>query len=374
MGAFESRGPDGAARSALAQSRALNQAHKHAEAITVLTRALGRDPANPELTRELVYSLQKKGDVDAALRMSNRAIALDPANEWGHRLRAYALQSVGRDKEALAAAREAVRLEPHNFDAHYSVLDCQLRLRNAAGARQSLSRLLELDPNNLLSHQAAGEVAMLQKRWPQAEAALRRALAIDPNDANTLALLGTVLAPRKHGDDGLELIKSAMRTDPRSSFVGGLLIDEADRRFRPLGVVCTLVAIAGVFGAIIVLGRHPSTTRIVLSVLIAVLGLIVGLMILPRFIGRGRLDASVESYYEAESKPVRRRMYWLLAYFLVTFACFSAPMLAVSFIVDNQSPGFKVFGFLAFVGYLYVAGRFWNARVEPWLRSTGRLG
>jgi Tfp pilus assembly protein PilF len=364
--------PDGAARSAIAQSHALNQARKHTEAITVLTRALGRDPANAELTRELTYSVQRKGDVDAALTMSNRAIALDPANEWAHRLRAYALQSVGRDKEALAAAREAVRLEPHNFDAHYSMLECQLRLRDAAGARRSLSRLLELDPNNLLSHQAAGQVAMMEKRWPEAEAALRRALAIDPNDADTLALLGTVLAPQKHGD-GLELIKSAMRTDPRSGFVGGLLIDEAERRLKPLAVVCTLVAMAGVVAAIIVLGRHPSMTRMVLAVLIPLVCLIVGLVILPRLLGRGRLDTAVDSYYEAESKPVTRRMYWFLAYFLVTFACFSAPMLWLSFIVDNQSLAFKVFGFLAFVGYLYVAGRLWRDCVEPWLRSRERL-
>lgn len=373
MSGLAAMSPDGTARSAIAQSRALNHVRKHAEAITVLTRALGRDPANPDLVRELAYSLQWTDDIDGALKMSNRAIALDPGNEWAHLLHSSALQSVGRDRDALHAAGEAARLAPHSYDAHHTLFECQLRLRDAAGAKRSLSRILELRPNDLHSHQAAGQVAMLEKRWPEADAAFRRALAIDPNDANTLALLGTVLAPRKQGEDGLELIKSAIRTDPRSHFVGGLLFEEAKRRLRPVEVVCTLVVMAGVFAAILVLGRSNSITRMGLAILIGVLGFISGLVILPRFLVRTRLDTSLEAHYDAESKAATKQMLWGAAFFLGSFAFFSAPMLALSFIVDNQSPGFKVFAVLAFVGYLYLVGRLWRDKVGPWLRSSGRL-
>lgn len=365
MSGLAAMSPDEAARSAIAQARALNHVRKHEEAITVLTRALGRDPANPLLTRELAYSLQWTDNHDAALKVSKRAIALDPANEWAHLLHSSALQSVGRDREALASARDAARLAPHSYDAHYRIFECQLSLGEVAGA-WSLARLLELGPNDLRSHRAAGEVAMLEERWPQAEAAFRRALAIDPGDPNTLALLGTVLGPRKQGD-GLELIKSAIRINPRSRFVGGLLTDEVERRLRPLAVMCTLVVMAGLLGALLVVDRNPG-----LAILIGLVSIGGGPFVIPWFLSRGRLSMSVEAYV-FESSLRRRGTLLFLGFFFAALACFSAPMLVLSLIVDNQSPGFRVLVMVTFIGFFYLIGRLWQAKVERWLSSRGLL-
>jgi Flp pilus assembly protein TadD len=169
------------------------QRGRHAEAVDLISRAIGLDPRPPEFHLNLGTALQSQGLFAAAEQCFAKAAELDPRLPEAHYNRALALRRMGRPERAEASARRAVALRPRYPQALCTlsaVLSAQRRYAEAIAAAQSA---LAVEPRHVLAHTALAEVCRRTGDAAGARAWCERALSIAPDDADARAMLGVLL-------------------------------------------------------------------------------------------------------------------------------------------------------------------------------------
>jgi Flp pilus assembly protein TadD len=205
------------------QARALLEVGRWAQALEVLSVAIGRTPDDAEALCLLARCHEQAGRSDLMLAAADRAVQADPAYEWGHRLRAYALLALKRLPPAEAAARTAVTLAPDAWQSHSTLAAVLLGrggTRRLVAARRSADTVLRLAPREPDAHMVDAAVRIDMADFGGARRACERALELDPQHQAALHNLAVVDLARDRVGAAARGFSDALALDPHDSLTG----------------------------------------------------------------------------------------------------------------------------------------------------------
>jgi len=163
---------------------------ENAEAVRLLSQAVGRDPqfaqAHASLARRHLFDYWFYWDRSAACleraRLSaERAVALAPEiPETRLALGCFYYMGHLDYERALAETRAALRLRPQDPDALFLEGSVSRRAGRIEEAARLYERVVAVDPGSATNWHNLGETYWLLRRFPEADRAFERALALNP--------------------------------------------------------------------------------------------------------------------------------------------------------------------------------------------------
>lgn len=169
----------------------LRHEQKFDQAADLLTRALGREPANPRLHEKLGDVYTKQLLYDEALVHYTSAIKLNPTNSYLYTLQGNSLLRLDRLAEAELSYRNALRLDPQQGPALVAlgnVYAKQQRFRDAANLYQQALRG-QINADVLYN---LGMVYQWDGKRKEAMNAFKTALIQDPNHRSSMVSLASM--------------------------------------------------------------------------------------------------------------------------------------------------------------------------------------
>ncbi len=130
---------------ALALGEILELSGDYAQALTVYTTLIGRDPDDAVAMNNAAWACYELGDnLEAALRHAEHAVALEPDNANFRDTLGCVLSWGGRPRDALEHLRRAVAIAPEHAGAHYHLGLAREQLSDEGGAVSALRRAVDL--------------------------------------------------------------------------------------------------------------------------------------------------------------------------------------------------------------------------------------
>jgi Flp pilus assembly protein TadD/TolB-like protein len=166
---------------------------RSAEAVTILKKAVDRDPSSATATLALASALQENKDAAGAERTLLRLVELRPTSWSGfNRLGTLYFQS-NRYEKAAEVLKHAITLNPDVARLHFNLGAAFLRLGRFDEARAALDESIRISPvppafSNL------GVAHYLLGRFPEAAASFQRAVDLAPKNYRWRVYLGDALA------------------------------------------------------------------------------------------------------------------------------------------------------------------------------------
>ena len=296
------------------QAEGLIAVGRHEQALEVLARAAALDPedARPHVLRAQALLALKRGD--EAHEAAAAATARAPESSHAHRLLAIADLARGNDHQGKQDALRAVALDPDEA-LNFVVLGQALQAtRDEAGALAAAHHAVELAPSSATGYALEGRLLLAHDDMPGAERALRRALALDPENDSILNNLALALQRQGRRDEAVAALEAAARIDPTSETVRGNVLRIGRRNVPFVRGLAILVAVIGLIvgvGAALsgeLVGIVPGALLLVLGIATYDASIRVAYHGLPRPSGE-----LVRDDYEARRyKPWRWDLSWLL--------------------------------------------------------------
>jgi tetratricopeptide (TPR) repeat protein len=176
-----------------AQTVALRQAKRTAEAETLARRILASEPDHRPALNLLGVLREQAGDHTQAADLFARVAELAPDDAEAHYNLAIVLTALERVDEAIGRYRRAIALKPDHAKA-YSNLGGALRIRGLLDeAEVACRRALTIDPDSASAHVNLGTVLTSRDRLDEAAQSFRRATEIRPDLAEAFLNLGLAL-------------------------------------------------------------------------------------------------------------------------------------------------------------------------------------
>ena len=241
-------------------------AGKHAEARSVLERAIQLAPDEWQYHADLGEAHEKLGDADRALAEYGRAAELGPtqlepverqaalllqlnrADEaaslleravrslpGGERLQTTygaALGAAGKYELALETLKRAYQDDPQNAEVQFQLGVVRLKQGQPARAATALQGAIRLDPKHFLAHLQLGDALMGAGQWPLAEAAYRKAVVLRPDVPDARVGLADALLKRGQAAEAEEALREGLQRKPDSAALNltlGLLLGHLGR-------------------------------------------------------------------------------------------------------------------------------------------------
>lgn len=161
-------------------SLSVRQSRLYADAVTLYTHTVERNPSSWLAQNNLGSALYAAGRPAEAVLHCRQAVQLDPSSAKAHSNLSSALRETGRLGEAIAEGETALRLRPHFAEAH----------------------------NNL------GAALLDAGRVDEAILHFERSIAIDPELANAHNNLGIALGRAGRVNEAIRQFDTALRLDP----------------------------------------------------------------------------------------------------------------------------------------------------------------
>ena len=195
-------------------ARALKDAGKTEEAISLFRKLSRLRPNNPNHYNELGMALRAQGRLDDAIASYRQAIRVQPdfVAPYVNLGNAWFLQ--GRPDEAIAAVREAVRRQPDLARAHRTlgmILHKQGQLDEAIAA---YSEAIRLKPDFAAAYNCLGAALGAKGRLDDAVARHREAIRLKPGFADAYNDLGITLRDNGKLDEAVAAYREAIRLQP----------------------------------------------------------------------------------------------------------------------------------------------------------------
>ena len=132
---------------------ALQNAHKHQEAVEAYTKAIELDPREDFKFSGGLYFLRGMSyddleDYQQAIKDFDRAIELDPKNAQAYYNRGVLYGLLDNDQQAINDYDKAIKLDPKNAQAYYSRGLAYVLVINDQQAIKDFDRAIELDPKD----------------------------------------------------------------------------------------------------------------------------------------------------------------------------------------------------------------------------------
>lgn len=170
-----------------------------------------RQVANVQLT--LARSLERKGDLTAALAAYQQAIDKDPRQAVGYWRMAILQDRRGKVEESEALYREALKRDSQNPDLLCDFGYSLYLQRRWAESEQLLRQAIEIQPKHARAHNHLG---MILAQMEQPEAALAEFRKAGCNKSEAHSNLALVLTLNQHWDDARRHYQLALDANPDS--------------------------------------------------------------------------------------------------------------------------------------------------------------
>jgi Flp pilus assembly protein TadD/TolB-like protein len=191
------------------------------EAVSVIRKALDRDPASVPAILALAAALQNRQDVSGAEQALLRLVELRPSS-WSGFSRLGGLYFLSsRYEKAAEAFRRAIALNPGVARVHFNLGAALLRLGRFEEARAALDDSIRISPAPQ-AYSNLGVTHYLLGRFPEAAASFQRAVDLAPGDSRWHVYLGDALSqiPNQAGraraayEAALPLVKDELSVNP----------------------------------------------------------------------------------------------------------------------------------------------------------------
>jgi protein O-GlcNAc transferase len=219
---------------------ARGQAGHHAEAVELISRAIGIKPDSAEAQNNLGYALQALKRHGEAVECFRRAAALKPAYFDAHRNLGQMLLALKQPGDAIASFEKALAIRPA-AGLYCSLGNAFVASGRAAAAVDAYRKALAIHPGYAAAHQPLAGALMSLQRPAEALDAVDKLLALKPGNAEVLCQRGAALAAMGRTADSADAYRRAIATRPdllRAHFgLGNALaslgrIEEAIETFR----------------------------------------------------------------------------------------------------------------------------------------------
>jgi len=191
-----------------------SSANRIDDAIALIRRAIGSDPAVASFHLTLANLLSLRGADADALPHYLRANALEPDNVKTLGDLAHALERMGRADEALAHFRDVLRIEPDNLDACYSL---GAILQNSGQGDEAIAcylRVLAIDPDHADARNNLGVTYQAQGRLGESIACLTHLVERHPQHAKAWNNLGCALQAARKIDEAETCLLRSIALNP----------------------------------------------------------------------------------------------------------------------------------------------------------------
>jgi predicted O-linked N-acetylglucosamine transferase (SPINDLY family) len=173
-------------------------------------QVLGELPGHPDALQMLGILAQQTGRGAEAVELLSRAVGHDPRSAIRHYNLAKVLADNGRAADAIRHYRLAISWQP-DFPAAWNNLGS---LHNAAddvdAAIEAYRRCLNLKPDYAEARYNLGTALQKKGLWEESAAELQRALALRPNHADTYNNLGIALGELDRLDDAISTYRTGL--------------------------------------------------------------------------------------------------------------------------------------------------------------------
>ncbi len=191
-----------------------SSANRNDDAIALIRRAIGSDPAVASFHLTLANLLSLRGNDAEALPHYLQANALEPDSvktlgDLGH-----AQERMGRAGEASAHFHHILLIEPNNLDACYSLGAILQNLGQGAEAIACYLRVLAIDPEHVDARNNLGVTYQVQGRLDESIACLRYLVERHPEHAGAWNNLGCALQAARKIDEAEACLSRSIALNP----------------------------------------------------------------------------------------------------------------------------------------------------------------
>ncbi|MEI9980890.1 MAG: tetratricopeptide repeat protein [Edaphobacter sp.] len=202
-------------------------------AIDAYRQAVKLDPLSSRGQRRLGATLGIAGQADEALSVLGRAIEREPGNSLLWYERALVESRLGRAEPAVADLRRAVQLKPDFADAQNNLGVNLAQMGDTQGAEMAFRAALAVNPYDAGTNANFGRLLAGRSDWQEAAFHLQKAVQLDPLDADAHLVYSVVLLQMSRLPEAEAEAQSAVKINPQSSQAQELLSQiEALRRKR----------------------------------------------------------------------------------------------------------------------------------------------
>lgn len=176
--------------------RALNQQDRYDDSVTVVRRALGRQPDHLDALMVLSASAAGQGDNATSLRAVTTARQLAPGLPAVHRQEGLVFLRLDQPAPALAALGKARRLDPDDARTVAAIGSAHYALRQFPEAEKAVADALQLDASNIEAHRLRGLLELRRGGGRDAVETHRTTLRLDPSDPDAREALAIAMKTR----------------------------------------------------------------------------------------------------------------------------------------------------------------------------------
>lgn len=182
-----------------------------ADALSVLTRLVERNPANVPFLNRLAAAQLAAGQGEGAIATYRRAIERNPTLDFTHLQLAETYLRLGRREEAIAEYRVVVDINPRFADAWMRLSELSSGLEEAASV---LEEAVAAETRSAAVFSVLGELQRRLGRPQAAEASARSALEVIPTWPPAWVLRGQLAAARGDYAAAERHYRKALESDP----------------------------------------------------------------------------------------------------------------------------------------------------------------
>ncbi len=159
-------------------------------------------------------ALDKKGQIDEAIRQYQEALRLKPDYADAHYNLGIALAKKGQIDEAIRQFQEALRLKPDYAEAHYNLGIALGQKGQTDEAIRQFQEALRLKPDHAEAHNNLGLALDKKGQIDEAIRQYQEALRLQPDYADAHNNLGVALAKKGQSDEAIRQYQEALRLKP----------------------------------------------------------------------------------------------------------------------------------------------------------------
>jgi tetratricopeptide (TPR) repeat protein len=179
------------------------------KAADVLRTALGRDPENPAILRQLAQALMEAGKADEALALLEKATESSPQPATLVLLGDAAMQV--RDYErAVKAFERAIQPNPRDTETRRKLARALIHQNRAEEALEQYRKLIEIEPEEADHYLRAAQLLRQLRRLDQAEEFLLRARQRAPGNLEVLYSEAVLYEDQGRFEDAIRVLSSAV--------------------------------------------------------------------------------------------------------------------------------------------------------------------